>query len=523
MKVIKINFTPKLNSAISLLLAASGCCALFIFLWSTPLGVGVGPDSALYFDAARHILAGNGFQTIGGPLTITPPMYPLLLAMGGLTGADPWESAKWIHAFLYVLNVLLVGLMTYLVTNKSVKASLCSVLFFLSSVQLFRIHIVVWSEPSFILFFLSAFLLLTLHIVRPRFILFLGASIFAGLALTTRYVGLTLLPPMMLAILLFEKVPIKTRIRDSSILLVIGIFPLAIWVIRNVVVAHNAVGRTLGFHPVNISHLKKLINTATEFWFPFNCRHCFEIPQILSLLAVGLVLAGYFSLLRAELRTKVKASVSTIMQTLTVSFFITYVLFLIITISFAAASTLLDSRTMSPVFVLGVVFLISVVWSVSRHSLRPGLWRDFLAFFFVFIYVRAGPALSAASRERYWGNGYTGRSWYQSESMAYVRSLPKGAIIYSNVPDAIHFLTGRTAVYYIPRKTRPDHLSTNSHFESELKAMQNEMSQKGAVIVYFDYVTWRWYLPSKEEMEEKYKIPVVLRLGDGTVYAVSKH
>jgi hypothetical protein len=50
--------------------------------------------------------------------------------------------------------------------------------------------------------------------------------------------------------------------------------------------------------------------------------------------------------------------------------------------------------------------------------------------------------------------------------------------------------------------------------------LKNDLDKNHALIIYFDRLTWRWYLPSRNELEEKYKLPVVTRLADGVVFGV---
>jgi len=441
--------------------------------------------------------------------------------MSGLLGTDPLDGARWLHALLFTLNVLLVGIITYFSTNRSVSGSLCSILLFLSSAQMLIIHTMAWSESSFLLFSLSALLLLELHIVRSSIWLLLGSSIFLCLALTTRYIGIALLPPMILVTLFLKEARIKARIRDSFILLTIGISPLAFWVLRNIMVAQSATNRTLAFHPFHFTHIRELADTMYDLWLPISCQDCFKIPQLLFALTCGAVFTGFLLVLRDELRGKAKVSASRTMQTLTVLFSITYVSFLFASISFVDAHTPLDARIMSPVHVLVVIFFVSVSWSISNLRKNPYLWWGFPSFSFLLIGLNAGPALTMATHLRNEGNQYTSRTWRNSESIAYVGSLPKGLIVYSNGPDVISFLTGKEAVS-IPH--RVDYITNypNSDFERELWAMKNKLIQNGALIVYFDSIDWRWYLPTKEELEDVHGIPLNLRLKDGTVYATDK-
>ena len=80
-----------------ILLIAASC---FIFIRSTPYGVGMVSDSVNYINGARSIAAGNGYYRESGAGTLKaitnfPPLYsivlslPLKLGMDWLTAAMP--------------------------------------------------------------------------------------------------------------------------------------------------------------------------------------------------------------------------------------------------------------------------------------------------------------------------------------------------------------------------------------------------------------------------------------------------
>jgi hypothetical protein len=181
------------------------------------------------------------------------------------------------------------------------------------------------------------------------------------------------------------------------------------------------------------------------------------------------------------------------------------------------AHTPLDPRLLSPVYVLSLIFFVSVSWNISRLKKNPRLWWGILAISLVLIFIKSGHTMASAIHLRQEGRGYTNRVWRKSETIAYVKSLPGKAVIYSNGPDAIRFLTGKESTY-IPRKVSASTLLSNVDFESQIRAMQNDLTRNDAIIVYFDNISARWYLPSKKELENLYRIPVLLRLQDGTVY-----
>jgi hypothetical protein len=118
------------------------------------------------------------------------------------------------------------------------------------------------------------------------------------------------------------------------------------------------------------------------------------------------------------------------------------------------------------------------------------------------------------------GSGYTSREWATSESIRYLEGLPESRPVYSNGIDVSHFLAQKEA-WRLPAKSDPSNGNKKkAEFEQEMNTLRNQLIQNRAVVVYFDKITWRWYLPTRDELEHVYALPVLSRLDDGVVFGV---
>ncbi|HEY9153407.1 MAG TPA: hypothetical protein VIN60_11010, partial [Anaerolineales bacterium] len=166
-----------------------GIMAFALIIWITPYGAGVSPDSTIYIGAAKSLLAGKGFSINGEPIIFYPPLYALLLAAIGLLENNLVQAARILNAALFGINVCLIALAVYLITERDWMASGCATGLFLSSAPLLELHSYAWSEPLFITLTLASIILLSRYVTQPKLHYLVLSSLSLGLALTTRYIG----------------------------------------------------------------------------------------------------------------------------------------------------------------------------------------------------------------------------------------------------------------------------------------------------------------------------------------------
>jgi hypothetical protein len=517
---------PRKNPRL-LLFVSGAVCAAAIAHWCMSSGVGVSPDSVIYLSAADSMVAGDGIKPLAyhysprlkgrEPLVSFPPTYPLLLSLSGLVASDQLNAAKWLHTLLFAGNALLLATIVYLGTGKSAPATLLAILLLESSYSVLAIHTTAWSEAPFVLFVLLAVLLLMLHIEKPHNLLLVSCALSTALALTTRYAGITILPPMIMTILLLGTKHINGRIRDCLLLVGIAVSPLSAWLVRNILVADSAVNRSLAFHPLGVVDFNTMVNSLLIFWAPF--ARNFYVKMLLMFLGGLLVISGVLLLKGQNPAREKSTGLNSVAHLVAALFISTYLLFLVGYNTLTNPAVDLGSRLLLPVYVFGIILVVSVAYKLSKFGNHILLWRGFLVLSFVLVAVNARDAIAFAIQRHENGTGFTSREWAGSPSVAYVRSFSENRLTYSNGIDALFILTRKESLR-IPAKFDPTGGKNNADFERDINAMRNELMQNRAVVVYLDKITWRWYLPSKDELENVYKLPVLVRLDDGTIYGI---
>jgi hypothetical protein len=473
---------------------------------------------------AKSVLAGHGFFTggldivntrRGTPMTHFPPAYPLLLVGAGLCShGDVLQGGRALHALLFGVNIVLIGMAVQRCTQGGWLTAGCAILPFLASAPNVVAHAMAGSEAPFLTFSLAGFILLALHIQRARVCLLLTASVALGLAMVTRYVGITLLPPLAVGLLLFGNRPLRHKLMDISISTTVACIPMGVWLIRNVITSHTATNRTFTLHPIGADHVKEFILTMHDFMLAVSIPNWMKALHLLG--AIGLLLLALAIVHRTNYLRLNAGAVRIILPFLCMLFSLTYIAFLLVSISFFDAWTPLDSRLLLPVFVCLIVVAVSLAWSVSQALKKPIIWWSFMMFVVLFSSINGTHTVASASNVHVNGMGYTSRKWQDSPTLAWVKSFRDDVTLYSNGADVIHFQTARDAMMI------PNHMNTvtgrpNPAYHEQWQRLCKECEAGKAIIVYLNGIK-RAYLSTPEQLTSTCNLPVVHRTDDGTVY-----
>jgi hypothetical protein len=486
--------------------------ACLLMIWITAYDPGVSPDSTTYLGAAKSLLLGKGYTISNRPITHYPPLYPLVLAAASLLEISLIQASRLVNALAFGINAGLVALAVYLGTKRNLLAGICAALFFISSAELLEVHSWVLSEPLFMTFLLTCLILLALYVIRPTIRLLFTSSICLGCALLTRYAGIAFLPVAMIVVYIGGyNQRIGRRLLNTLIWLIIACAPLGVLFARNMEMAGSATNRSMTLHLISpYQYGRSYISTIINLFVP-------SLPTSTRLLIGGLLVTPLIVLVITLLTRRQGARYWAKMDmVMTCSLFVfSYTLFLYISKSVFDAATPMDERTLSPILVLLIVGLFAGMWAMSEKLGKPAVWWGFLFVMVFSISIKTPGAIRSAMDIHKNGLEYTSRRWQESESVAYMVSHAKKVNIYSNRAEAIEFLTGKEAIL-IPQKTDPETLMANHHYAEELQSMCKDITENGALLVYFNQT--RWYLSPQEEIRSTCHLTVLRHFEDGTVY-----
>jgi hypothetical protein len=505
---------PAHRAVIPGLVGLAALAGMLALAHATQHGIGVAPDSVSYLEAARNLAAGRGVTTTDEdgaelrPLTRFPPLYPAALAAIARFGPDPLDAARWLNLALFGANIVLASLLVARCAPGSRWLPLIAAVLMASSPEIATLHGMALSEPLFLLLGFSGLSLLSLQLETPKAGTLVAASLLIASAFLTRYLGGALVATGILAILLLAPKTRHYRVKDAATFAAIATLPIALWTLRNRLGGASATGRRFAFHPIDADAIAVAIRTVGD-WLSIE-----PLGEAAAwLLAAGLLLCTLHWLATGAGR----AAGAALPRTLAL-FVLAYLLLLLASICFFDAATPLNGRILSPVLVALLVLALAGVRARIRSwkSSIPRILAASLALIFCFGYARE-TSQWARERAAVGGTGFASLAWRRSETVRRVAELPPSSRIYSNARDAILLLTGRPT-RWIPAPIDAETRLPRPGYASELEAILTALRADEVSLVWFDRVSWRWYLPSGADLSQRLPIRRQEKLPDGEIW-----
>ena len=545
---------------ITLLLAALSALGMFLVLVrGSTYGVGVTPDSVTYISTARNLLAGNGFiQWNGSSYTIHPPLFPLLLALTGIFGPDPADTAGYVNAFLCGLAIFLSSrwLWQHLrarpaPTSRALQTYLLlwAAAVLVLSPTLSRIASFAWSEPLFILLTISALFTFNTFLDTGKRASLVLAAIFTALACLTRYVGITIPATMCMLLLLRKGDTPSKKTTDTVIYALIVGTPPCVWLLRNFLVSGTWTGPRYPPQYSFLFNLKNMFVILAGWVLPWPwvlemenlLARLFSVEEVmpqhlLVLLIPTLLIFGvgaWICFTRLPLH-HVRPIV------LLATFTSVYLVFLIIAISVLEADPL-SRRFLAPVYIplLGIVVLflddlfhydlqrkllgtLRFPWiqNVYAEGRIAGLTVVVMALLSCWLWVPVNAKVQHIRQALENGqDGYNSRTWAESEIIRHINENPCArCVFFSPNAPGLYFLTAQPRQFYLPRLLTDDWLR------------RTEFMQRNGEDV---YIIW-FFFPDKiinalqhitydrSQIETELALETVAALADGIIYRLKR-
>ncbi len=454
--------------------------------------LGVSGDSTQYLSAAGNLAAGNGLKALwwsGRSETLThfPPLYPVFLAQLMRWSGEVPEAAYLLNVLLAPLNVLLLAMLAARTTRGlgsdfSLLAAAVAAVSGSVANHLLLVHAMVWSEPLYICLSLLSLIAL-LHILEhPRALGWYAVLVsMAATALLTRFAGIALIGAIGLAIVLLQRTSLRQRLGIATIVVVTSILPMMLLLTSGAAEGGATANREIVVHLIQRRDIAYGLTTILSWAAP-----SIPYPKVYALL-VGLYVVAFTLLLVARrarpglpLATATDISVSGAPLRLTSALAIvvvTYLAFLVVSISVADRSTMLDKRILAPAMVVTLVCAVSLgIRQFAVAGTLPATHRIFTRsalsmLLMVYLVAQSFGLAGWFTGVRTKGIGFAQIERYAPALVERIRRLPPSAVLYSNSPYVVHYLTGRE-VTGLPFRRSPTSLQTNVALPDDLSAMR---------------------------------------------------
>ena len=513
------------------LLAAAGFISL---MWITgKWGIGLVADSIGYINAAETFFRGGSFSDLPRSDGTIPyftrhgPLLPLIIAgVCFLTQGDGSRAAQWVQSFFYAANIGLAQFLTYQYT-RSVRTALFSGFLVLMSLVMLEVHATALSEPVFLFFGLSGFYCLSVYFKNndKKRMLFSSVVLLAASVLS-RYAGIAVGATVGILFFVFSKGNFLKRLIFGGIMSLLICVPMLIWVARNYSSSRYVGVPSVMYDPYFSTSFWELGAFTSAWLFPVSS------PAKLRMTALaifsGLASLEIFFIFCLERKSRQSER----QRALELSFFPWILLvFSVIHIAVHILSAslvdrnILDDRHLAPVNISLILILSMWTWRLWEES-RPWGRLRFLILAVILFFGVSYPMRYAdwARRVRLSGIGYASPQWMNSELIRKINQLPEGVPIYSNGMDIVYWMTRR------PVRPIPDKLDWHDKPDSApvklnpqiLEQMLTDVTQKKAILAYFNTIYWRDYYPKVEQLQEHIPLERFESVSDGDLYRLAQ-
>ncbi|MCF7844355.1 MAG: glycosyltransferase family 39 protein [Kiritimatiellales bacterium] len=486
-------------------------------------GCGFSPDSISYMSIAHNLIDGKGFTSITydgnifTPLTVFPPAYPVVLAITSfLLKIDIQEATPWISIILISFSIIISAKILYKLTN-SIKAIFAGTFLLLFCPHFLVVHLFALSEPLYFFSMFLTFLLMTYYLEdTKRTYLLIAIGCTTTLAMLTRYIGIALLGACCITLLWNQR---RSLIQSIPKILTFCIFtsiPLLLWFIRNVIISGTIANRSIGFNLENTRSVIEAIGASVYTLIVPEIIHPAARAILFILIIIGILPCNY-KLFASKWRSSKKRDTSSLTFLLITFALLHFALVVLIHLSLNKISLNEANRLLAPSYIVFILLFVKEFTLFCKSA--PGIYCLISKIIFTAIlcgYIFASCVWVTQIHNN--GAGFSAKAWRESPTMLFISNLSNSIPIYSNAPEAIYFLTGRIT-NHIPQKENSLKNIPNDNYLNEVSDMEKALISQQGIVVFFNNVDWKYYLPSRAELKEPLSLQLIKSTEDGEVYA----
>ena len=469
-------------------------------LLSTRLGIGVSADGTGYLGFRPHDVG-------------HAPLYSGLMRLLGLLPFDVGTLARLYHAIVYAVTAVVSWRLLHEATGRMLPA-LAGAMLIAFAGQALALYSMALSEPTFVLLAVLALWSLSgwVDTRSPR--LFFAAAVLAALATLARYPGVALVATGAITVLAAGARTLLQRFTRAVLFGMIGVVPALAWMAYVARTTGTAAGRQAGLAgTADTGTFYGGLLEAARYVLPTEFPAAVRIAALVVVLAL-LAAATLAFYRRAPAR---KRQPHRYLPAIVLVFLALYSAVVVLAVLVEPWLPISD-RYLYPAYVAFVMLGAMTLPALAR---TPALRRVLAAGVVGFVALSTARAAKVAADGYEEGWGYAAQAWRSSPAVAYVNELPSGAVVYSDDPYALLYLT-RREVHGVPNAVRRRLGAENPTYEPEIAEMRRRLTATNGVIVIFERDRGEFDIPVLPQLKAAMSLDEKAQLDDATVYVLAE-
>lgn len=449
-------------------------------------GIHASNDSFTYLGAANNLAQGEGwtypFGDVGSPVTLFPPLYPLLLTVPRVLGVPTFGWVFWQNAVLLCAFGVAAGLTVADATRDRAIPSVLAALLVQLGTPTLMVYAHIWSETLFFPLIVLILASLTRHLATRRTGPLIVAAALTSLAMLTRYAGLSALATSCLLLLVWPGHRALDRARAIGLYAGISLPLSALWSLRNLNVSGTLTGDNQLVHDLTWADVAGGFQRIGSWFIPD--RPTGWAHDALVLLAVLAGLAALIVLVWSTLRSRSNGVLELPpVVPACVAFAALHFAFIAAANAFSTRAPPFNDRLLGPAFaplVIAIVALGDAIWRAAPRGLAI---RGAVG-------VAAASLLSLAivsasvSTPAIYGTRIGSTAEYEELAQTLDGPITSGTVLFATRPNVAWFLLDRP-VRSLPRSCRGGRVLPNPTFGSELDELGRSLMDRPRHVIVF--------------------------------------
>ena len=303
----------------------------------------------------------------------------------------------------------------------------------------------------------------------------------SALAFASRYIGSAVLLTVFLSLLILQRQPFAKKVRDAFVYGALASGPMVLYMIRNYLLTGSTSNRTFRIHLVDAERVRQLLDVIFSWITPNIQSHWLEV-QILAALFIFLL---FYARRQIRVHHKEKSGAPYFILVLLI-FAVSYLLLVVISLSFFDAHTRLDDRILSPIYIT-----ILLAGMVAVGGMLNKVWHLILPItLLIFGLICPLPYMVRQSNEillvmRNSGAGFSSPAWRNSQLIQWLNGQEDDPIIVTNQAMVVHYLT-KIPAYQLPERFDPVKAEVRPEYEQQMRVLRTLLKEPHSFMVLFE-------------------------------------